>query len=289
MATDMIIETDVGNDPDDFFTLCHLVTAGVNIKAILISPGDPEQVRLVRFFCDQVGLDIPIGVGKLDRYKRWKLGVHTELLERYKYPDNTKHDGFSGDIATDILKNNDPDIFIIGPAKGIGSFLKDNPDFEGSKATMQGGFVGYHLYPPKIRLEKFEDRVWVPTFNLNGDRKGGMRFIDSKIKRKQFVSKNICHTVVYDRDKYNKMNTPRDRASELYMETMHLYLSKHNEKKFHDPCAAVCHMHPEVGTWIRGKICKMESGWGAVLDENGDYLIADLDYDAFWEHIYQWS
>jgi len=286
---DMLIETDVGNDPDDFFALCYLVSAGVNIKGILITPGDPEQVRLVRFFCEQVGLDIPIGVGKLDRYKRWDLGMHTELLNRYKYPDKTEHDGFGGDIAADILKNDPCDLFVIGPAKSIGSFFKDNPDFELDRATMQGGFVGYHIYSPKIRLEKFEEKTWASTFNLNGDRKGGLRFIDAKIKHKQFVSKNICHTVIYTRDTYKKMSAPRDRASELFMEAMHLYLSKHPEKKFHDPCAAVCHLHPEVGTWIRGKICKMKEGWGAILNENGDYLIADLDYEAFWEHIYQWS
>jgi pyrimidine-specific ribonucleoside hydrolase len=285
----MLIETDVGNDPDDFFTLCYLVSAGVNIKGILITPGDPEQVRLVRFFCDQVGLDIPIGVGKLDRYKRWNLGMHTELLEKYKYPDNIKHDGFGGDIAADILKKDPCDLLIIGPAKSIGAFYRDNPDFELDKATMQGGFVGYHLYAPQKRLEKFEGKTWVPTFNLNGDRKGGLRFIDAKIKRRQFVSKNICHTVLYTGDTYKRMEAPRDRASELFMEAMGIYLSKHPDKKFHDPCAAACHLHPEIATWIRGKIQKMDAGWGAVADEDGDYLVADLDYDAFWEHIYQWT
>jgi hypothetical protein len=58
---------------------------------------------------------------------------------------------------------------------------------------------------------------------------------------------------------------------------------------FHDPVAAVCHLHPHVGTWVRGKPTKMGDGWGTTLDENGDFILADLDYDKFWEHISDFS
>ena len=63
----VIINTDIGFDPDDFFALCYLYSAGVNIRAITISAGDPHQIALVKFFCKEVGLDIPIGVADLNR------------------------------------------------------------------------------------------------------------------------------------------------------------------------------------------------------------------------------
>jgi len=37
-----IVETDLGHDPDDFFALCHLITAGHELVAVSIVPGAPE-------------------------------------------------------------------------------------------------------------------------------------------------------------------------------------------------------------------------------------------------------
>lgn len=38
MGNNLIVETDIGHDPDDLFALCYLFSAGVNIKAILLTP-----------------------------------------------------------------------------------------------------------------------------------------------------------------------------------------------------------------------------------------------------------
>ena len=85
------------------------------------------------------------------------------------------------------------------------------------------------------------------------------------------------------------MSPPNSRAAELFLEGMAFLLDRREEKKFHDPVAAVCHLHPEVGTWVRGKVQKIEAGWGTVLDETGDEVLADLDRPAFWRHIQTWS
>ena len=45
---DLVIETDIGHDPDDLFALLFLINAGVNIRAIAITQGYPAQVALVR-------------------------------------------------------------------------------------------------------------------------------------------------------------------------------------------------------------------------------------------------
>ena len=63
-----------------------------------------------------------------------------------------------------------------------------------------------------------------------------------------------------------------------------LYFSRHGSKKFHDPFAAVAMLHPEIVTWIKGKIVKLEGGWSATR-EGDDFLAVDLDYDGFWNHI----
>ncbi len=66
------------------------------------------------------------------------------------------------------------------------------------RVTMQGGFLGYHLHAPMVCLPEFENREWVPTFNLNGDRKGAAVLTAAPIADRRFVGKNVCHTIVYD-------------------------------------------------------------------------------------------
>lgn len=285
---DLIVETDIGHDCDDFFALCYLVSAGVNIRAILISPGDPDQVAIARFFCEQVGLQIPIGASKLNRSKLSSGSIHHEMLKKYRYSFAAAPDGLGVDLLPDIFKlYPDAELFVIGPVSSLGAYFANNPDLVVKRGTMQGGFCGYHLHNyPVERLPQFEGKTWVPTFNLNGDRPGGLAFLNAKIGDRRFVGKNVCHTVLYTAQQFARMRPPPNRASELFMEAMRMYLAKHTEKKFHDPTAAVCHLHPEIGFWVKGKIQKMEGGWGTVADENGDSVLAHIDYDKLWEHIY---
>jgi inosine-uridine nucleoside N-ribohydrolase len=285
----LIIDTDCGHDPDDFFTLCYLVSAGVDIRCITVTPGDRDQLAIVQLFCKLVGLDIPIGASKMS--EKYSSGsIHHALLKKYGHSLDGKCDGFGKDILRQTLKKYpDSELFIIGPPSNAGRFLEENKVFI-QRSTMQGGFLGYDLHPhASVRLPQFEAKTWVPTFNMNGDRKGTEALLKANIERRQFCGKNVCHSVVFDKTMYDLMSKPKDRASELFMEGMSILLEKHEGKKFHDPVAAVCHLHPEVGTWVRGKVQKIESGWGTVLDDKGDFILADLDYDTFWNHIIAWN
>lgn len=287
---DLIVETDCGHDPDDFFTLCYLVAAGVTLRCITVTPGDRDQLAVVRLFCEQVRLDIPIGSSKpSDKYSSGS--IHHALLEKYGKSRHGTSDGPGKDVIGDTLRRYpDSELFIIGPPSNVGHFLAENPAVAIQRATMQGGFLGYDLHPhAKVRLPQFECKTWMPTFNMNGDRKGTEALLRANVGTRRFCGKNVCHTVLYDQAKYQAMSSPKDRASELFLEAMGLLLDRHEAKKFHDPVAAVCHLHPEVGTWVRGRVQKIEAGWGTVLADSGDYVLADLDYDAFWRCIQTWT
>ncbi len=39
MYDNLVVETDLGRDPDDFSALCYLISAGYNIVGITITPG----------------------------------------------------------------------------------------------------------------------------------------------------------------------------------------------------------------------------------------------------------
>jgi inosine-uridine nucleoside N-ribohydrolase len=295
----LIIETDIGRDPDDFFCLCYLLASGIDIKAITIFPGDEEQIALTRLICKTAGKDIPIGIPANRKTKKSYCGeFHLSLLEKYKSYENfhssllsdKKHsivpDGIGSDIIEETISNHpDCDLLCIGPVTNVAEFLeKSDHIFE--KTTFQGGFLPYYLHSPNIRLDKFENVSRANSFNFNQDLDSISKVINSnQLKNKRFVSKNICHSVSYDLSIHKRV-VPKCEISILFHSAMSIYLNNHSSKKFHDPLASVCHVHPEIGQWINGTPKYEEEGkWTTVLDASNNQLLCDLDYEAFWEHI----
>lgn len=287
----LIIETDLGHDPDDFFALCYFFSAGVDVRAILLSPGDESQVDLVSFILKELGKDhIPVGVPNTGRRKEQCTSIHKHFVKKYGCPPLFKY-YLGEDVIRDTLKMYpDCELFICGAMKNIGNYLIKNKDTKINKAVMQGGFIGYDTHGINVpKLEKFIGKETVPTFNLNGNVKGAHAFLNAPyIKERWFISKNVCHTVIYSLNIHRRiMDVPAmNRASELFREGMTKYLKKHSRgKKFHDPTAAVCHLHPEIGTWVKAKLYREKGGWGSRIDGNGDNIIVDIDYDKLWDYI----
>lgn len=289
----LVVETDIGNDPDDFFTFCYLAAAGIKIDAIVIVPGGPAQVAITRLILEEAGLNVPVGVSHLNKAGEGN-GVHDTILKTKRsaawYEKASKPDGLGHEVIASVV-NEKTEFFVIGPVTSIGNYLKANPGFACERATMQGGFLPYSLHEHNVpRLPNFEGKSFVPTFNLNGNRPAGLTFLSANIKDRRMVGKNVCHTVVFGEEQYGMMQPNQHPAAKLFMEGMRIYLDRHPDgKKFHDPTAAVCHLHPEIGKWVRGRTTKMESGWTTVLDPEGDHILADINYEQLWHHISSWS
>lgn len=300
----LIISSDCGHDPDDIFAILYLHSTGVNIRAITIAEGAPHQIALVRFLCKEMGLDIPVGVANLNRTApkdyngefegrpiKEYVGFHYDLLRKYGYPVEAKGDDLGINVMAETFKKYpDSDVFVIGPPKNLGAYIK-TCNHEINNITFQGGFIGYseHNYPCE-RLEKFEGKKTFKTFNLGGASKQTLDIIASPfVKNLRFVSKNVCHTILYNKETQalQKLVDPKNRADEIFIDAMDLYLKKHNEKKFHDPCAAVCMLHPEIASWVRGRLYYEKGEWGTIPDETSNsQIIADIDRDRFWQHIF---
>lgn len=287
---DLIIETDIGHDPDDFFAICYLIASGVNVRAILISPGDPDQIAIARLICKETGLKIPIGTSKPNRNKLSSGSIHHQLLKEYNYPLEEKSDGLGVDIIKNVIADYpESELFIIGPVSSISQYMSKHPETHFKRATMQGGFLPYSIYFPKSPCLNFEGKNWMPTFNLNGDRPAGVTFFSGNIGERRMVGKNICHTVLFDKEVWEKRNNQvvvnNVAAYNLFEKAATMYLERHDSKKFHDPTAAVCHLHPEIGHWVRGNTVKEETGWTTKVNPEGDYILADIDYNLLWSNL----
>jgi inosine-uridine nucleoside N-ribohydrolase len=285
----LIVETDLGCDPDDFYAICYLISTGVNIRAITICPGDPDQIAFAKWLLKELDLDIPVGAGMKNRKKNTLSGLHRRFLQKYDMPFTASPDGYGANIIKDVFqKHPDSELFVIGPPKSVRVFLAQNKTVEINRATIQGGFIGYDVHGlPCRRLKKFEGRTTCQTFNLNGDVYGSKLILEANIGHRQFVSKNVNHTIIYNKEIHERIINvkPKNRAGEILRETLNMQVEKYGEKKFHDPMAAVCHLHPEIATWVKAKLYNIDKEWGATLDENGDDIIVDVDRKKFWEYI----
>jgi pyrimidine-specific ribonucleoside hydrolase len=285
----LVIETDIGNDPDDLFAIAYLIAAGVNVRAVLVTPGDPAQVAVCRLLLTRAGVSCPVGVAKSNRTSTTANSIHGDLLKKHGLSASAEPDGDGVSVLASALAHYpDSEAFVIGPVASIGRYLRERVNPFG-RATMQGGFLGYHQHEFACpRLEKFAGCDWADTFNLNGDRKGADAFLSAPIAERRMTGKNVCHTVLFDAGVRARLR-PQSAAAEFFCEAAGFLLARTGEKKFHDPTAAACHLHPEIGSWVRGRTVRKDRGWGTNLDPTGDHVLAAVDYDALWERVCSFS
>lgn len=275
-----LIETDLGHDPDDLFCICHLAEIGLPIAAVGVVPGSPEQIALACGLRKHLGLDFLVGHSKPNA-KPERLGVHDKVMAHYGW-DKATPDGTNEEVFAQALdKHPDAQCLVIGPAPGLGKVASRLT----GRMTFQGGFLPYSLHTPQKPLEKFLTEQAVPTFNFNGDRKAVDAILQAPITYRQFCGKNVCHAVTLTKELSERFAPARNAAGEVYRLAVKLYFEYHDEKKMHDPTALVCHLDPMVGTWFRGRPQRAGSGWTTVADPDGDYVLADVDYDRLWDRI----
>ena len=283
----LVIETDLGHDPDDYFAITWLLAAGIDVKAIIVTPGHDFQVKLASAIAG-------------DKIKVYKTGQPSKVVREFAAFNKTITDRFAPTISDAPLPFVDngtvlhnrigpiDDLLILGPAKSTLEAINHNIPIK--FVLMQGGFMPYreYEYEPSIRLEKFEGKESVPSFNPNGC-VDAVKLLPYHAKRSRFVGKNVCHSVTYNYDRdFRKMNPPKNEYAEKFMHGLN-YLR--DAKKMHDLVAAVCWLHPSVGWWAP---CyrpeRVKGQWTSVYDPavNCDVLY-DIDHERFWEHVYNFS
>ena len=280
-------------DPDDFLTL--LLLAGhprVNLKAVTITPGTPEQVGLVRTaLCEWLGLTIPIGAYNLEHKKDCVSGWHYKAYGRFS-PSKDAIPG--GKLLIDICDEHTT-LVTGAPLKNLGAAieLSENTENENEgkrlklgRLVAQGGFAGVGVVPAHLQLEKFRGRQTCPTYNLNGAPAQALAALEYPgIGLRRFVSKNVCHGVKYDPELHELVTRVKEKSESLRLihQGMEVYLRKNKDgKKFHDPLAACCAIEESVGTWAEVRMYREKGEWGAKLQEgSGTWIITDYNQELF--------
>lgn len=270
-------------DPDDCITLLLLLGhPKVNLKAVTITPGTPDQIGLVRHIIYNIfKKDIPIGAYNKDHGKNCVSGWHYKVFGNV--PQSTE--AHSGPELLKELCDEDTTMITGGPLKNLGRAIKSD-GFKLGRLVAQGGFAGEGVVPYELQLKKFCGFTTCATYNLNGAKQEALDVVATDlINEKYFVSKNVCHGVYYNQEMHNYFTKVKDKSlSLLYIhKAMDIYLTEHkNGKKFHDPLAACCAIDNSIGVWEQVDLYCNKGEWGAKLNyKSRTKIIIDYDRDKF--------
>jgi pyrimidine-specific ribonucleoside hydrolase len=275
-------------DPDDFLTLLMLLDhPRVELRAVTITPGAPDQVGLVRRALEWMErTELPVGARNLDHPKEAVSKWHYSTFGRVP----PSRDAEPADELLLSVLDASTTLLTGGPPKNLGNTLElahsRGTPLSIGRWVAQGGFAGEGVVPPDRQLAKFRGLTICPSFNLNGAPQAVLAALAApEIGRRRFVSKNVCHGVIYDRAMHERFSAAatRRRSIELVHKAMGRYLARHSGgKAFHDPLAAACAIDESIADWAEIKLYRERGAWGSRLSPStGTRIIISYDHERF--------
>jgi inosine-uridine nucleoside N-ribohydrolase len=290
----LVVETDLGRDPDDLLALCWLAAAGHTVAGLILSPGDVDQTALAAWWARRVDATPWIGwqrdwQGEKRSVNLWHHNLLRHLGGQLGEPPVVEDARILFRGWAQGVPAGERSLLTIGPPT-VAAWAAQEGLLGWARVTLQGGFLGYHQHEYLCpRLDRFLGRDTCPTFNLGGDPRAATVLADCGGLRKRWVGKNVCHTIELTRDRLAAFQGPSSAAAELFVAAATFYLREHPGKLLHDPTAAVLHVDPAVGRWVRGTPYRERGAWGTRLDPRGDEVLADVDREALWHHLETWQ
>jgi pyrimidine-specific ribonucleoside hydrolase len=278
----IVLDMETG-DPDDFFTLLFLLGHPlVHLKAVTVVPGTPDQIGFLRYVFHRFNRnDLPLGVFDVNA-KPALSKFHLKIYEDQSITESKE----ALDGSDVLLAHCDERTILIcgGPLKNVAKAIEKGP-FKVGRLVAQGGFAGDNIVPEEKRLKKFNGRITCPTFNLGADIKAAKTVVNFPgIKEKYFVSKNVCHGVLYTMETHRQLEQVKEKSqslAEIY-HLMSVYLSRKGKhsKALHDPLAACCAIDLSIGEWkdVQLYMDEKTNEWGSIISDNPNVRII-IDYD----------
>lgn len=291
--TPYIFDMETG-DPDDVLTLLFLgANPAAELRAVTVSPGSDEQVALIRWLLEQMGLThVRLGA------QSWPANAEKPSLLQGRFYKNfgRSHHGEPQCERADtvLLECCDESVTLVtgGPLTNLGAALRME-GFRLGRLVAQGGFAGEGVVPPESQMDKFRGMQTCPTWNFNGNAAAAEAALASmSILRKVCVSKNVCHSVVYDgrwhrllgdaaqTEAENALGSRRELIFSMMHRAMDQYLRhKPGGKKLHDPLALAVAFDESVCELAEVALFREKGKWGSRLEPGSGTWIS-VAYNA---------
>ncbi len=274
----IIFETET-SDPDDFVTLLWLADhPGIDLRGVVVTPGSKDQCQLVRWGLDQCGrsdtrlgaLHGPSWWDTRDGQKERVSGFHRKAFGSHAV-EYAAGDVECGPVMlADMLRDDEITMLVGAAPRNLGRAFEDDPGLRLSRWVQRGGFAGDNLVSNP--LEKFKGRVTCPSFNLGGAPKQTLSLLGTPgVARRLFVSKNVCHRVIWTRDMEAAFKLRMSGAAKptrvgvaMMIRALRCYLAEASVgKAVHDLLAAACVVDECVCDFREVEIYREKGEWGA--------------------------
>jgi inosine-uridine nucleoside N-ribohydrolase len=273
-------------DPDDVLTLCLVAThPDVRLRGVTVNPGTPAQIGVVRHILERTGReDVRVGARTPAADREAVSPFHRTWLGTLP---SAEPDALAHELLAELLTQWPEAVLLTGaPLHNMRLLLNQHPDVTIQRWVAQGGFAGDNLVPPPLRLAEFEGMTSCLSFNFNGDKKGTLLALGSEqIRRRDLVSKNVTHGVIYDATFHDRLAPHRTATAGLALvhEAMGYYLAENPlGKMFHDPLAACVAIDPAIATLVEIEVVYTEGRWGSrPAAGTGTFITIDVDRDRF--------
>jgi len=281
-------------DPDDVLTLLLLGShPDIDLRAVTVTPGSQEQMALVRWLLQQMGL-MHVRLGAQDWPNNSTKPI--PLNARFYQSFGRMHAGEPRCERADqvLLECCDDTVTLVTGAAlhNLGKALEYD-GFRLGRWVAQGGFAGEGVVPRERQMDKFKGLETCSTWNFCGNIPAAQRALaSSAITRKICVSKNVCHSVNYDEFFHAALGaaveveakqSPKERravALGIMHHAMDDYLRhKPGGKKLHDPLALAVAIDESVCELVEVELYCQKGRWGSRLSPGSDILIS-VAYDA---------
>ena len=277
---------------DDFITLLFLLGHPlVNLKAITVVPGTPDQIGFIRHILalfDHV--DLPLGVFDMNA----TLAPSRFDYKEY-YATDIKESREASDACDILLTHCDENTILVcgGPLSNISKAIETGK-FRLGRLVVQSGFAGGNIVPPEKRIDKLNGLLTSTAFNLDSDVKSALIVLqDRTIEEKLFVSKNVCHRVHYTRDINKQLEPIKDkslslkeihRVMSIYLRSIDIY-----SEVFHDPLTACCAIDPSIGEWQDVELYfdeKIKERGSRIVEHPNIKIIVDYNHTKFLDTLF---
>ena len=229
MSLPVILDTDLGNDPDDLLALAMVLDRNdlFDLKAVITTGKDPNlRANFVQHLCKLSSRNIPIGIGRPTLLSNEPSRIHSHFFcesEADLSPSNTFPE------AQDILKDiwtPEVTLITIGPLSTLANFIIKNPSRVKDKnlqVVSMGGFIS----------RKKKDK-YVKEYNFGSDT-NATRIVLRENFRHICVTKNICAGILMLPEDCSIFEPVRSPARKYAFAFMSEWFKEKKEKKLHDP------------------------------------------------------
>jgi len=291
--TPYVFDMETG-DPDDVLTLLLLGShPDIELRAVTVTPGSQEQMALVRWLLQQMGLThVRLGAQDWPMNASKPVSLNTQFYKSFGRAIHGEPKCERADLV--LLECCDDNVTLVTGAAlhNLGKALTHD-GFRLGRWVAQGGFAGEGVVPREAQMDKFKGLETCPTWNFCGNIPAAQAALASPaIARKICVSKNVCHSVNYDEVFHMALHEAvleetkvsptgsRAVAFQIMYSAMDDYVRhKPGGKKLHDPLALAVAIDETVCELAEVNLYCHKGRWGSRLSPGSNIFIS-VSYDA---------